>query len=208
MTTHDTSWRLGDATSSPVNRAYDALRRGLNGDLVRYFERTALAGNGPYRVLEAGSGTAFASSLLVQHPSVRLGMAIDHDAEALGEGHARDAQLATSIADIFRLPFADGSFDLVWNSSTLEHLGHTQQALAEMARVVRPGGYLFTGVPFIYGPLGFQKWIAQTGIGVWIGTVFDRSTLEGLIRETGLQPCDSMIYFFRFFIGILAQKPS
>lgn len=207
MTTNDTSWRIGD-TASPVNRAYDALRRGLNGDLVRYFERTALAGAGPYRVLEAGSGTAFASSLLIQRPSVRLGMAVDHDANALGEGRARDAQLAASVADIFRMPFADGAFDLVWNSSTLEHLGRTEQALAEMARVVRPGGYLFTGVPFAYGPLGFQKWIANTGAGVWIGTVFDRPTLEGLVRQTGLQPCDSMIYFFRFFIGILAQKPA
>lgn len=207
MTTHDTSWRLGD-TSSPINRVYDALRRGLNGDLVSYFERTALAGSGPYRVLEAGSGTAFASSLIIQHPSVGLGMAIDHDLEALGEGRARDAQLITSVADIFRLPFADGAFDLVWNSSTLEHLGRTEQALAEMARVVRPGGYLFTGVPFAYGPLGFQKWIANTSTGVWIGTVFDRPTLEGLIRQTGLQPCDSITYFFRFFIGILAQKPA
>ncbi len=204
--THDTSWRIGD-TASPINRLYDGLRRGLNQDLVRYFETKALSGAGPYRVLEAGSGTAFASSLLIKHPSVGLAMAVDHDAQALSEGRARDVNLAASVGDIFRLPFADNTFDLVWNSSTLEHLGHTTSALAEMGRVTHSGGYVFTGVPFAYGPLGFQKWIAKTTTGIWIGTVFDRHTLESALRDAGLTPCDSMTYFLRFFIGYLARKP-
>lgn len=204
--TQDTSWRIGN-TASPVNRAYDALRRGLNRDLVSYFERRALAGRGSYRVLEAGSGTAFASSLIRELPSVGLGMAIDHDAQALGEAHDRDATLPASVADLYHLPFADGTFDLVWNSSTLEHLERTSDVLAEMARVTRSGGYVFTGVPYVYGPLGFQKWIADTAAGVWIGTVFDRPKLETYIRNAGLVPVDSLVYFFRFFIGVLAQKP-
>jgi len=39
-----------------------------------------------------------------------------------------------------RLPFPDESFDFVWSRATLEHVAPLQPALAEVARVVRPGG--------------------------------------------------------------------
>ena len=46
-----------------------------------------------------------------------------------------------------RLPFTDGSFDRIVISEVLEHIQHDVDAIAEMARVLRPGGVLAATVP-------------------------------------------------------------
>jgi len=52
------------------------------------------------------------------------------------------ANLTTRRADAEALPFAGGAFDLVTCRLAFHHFPHPQQALAEMARVLRPGGWL------------------------------------------------------------------
>lgn len=42
-----------------------------------------------------------------------------------------------------RLPYKDSSFDLITSIHTIEHLTDTDQYLAEIYRVLKPGGYLF-----------------------------------------------------------------
>lgn len=204
--TQDTSWRIG-SSESPVNRVYDHLRRGLNRDLVTYLTVNGLHTVQHARILEAGSGTAFASSLLRMHPAVELAAALDHDPRALTEGRSRDPQLTAVGGDLTRIPFAAETFDLVWNSSTLEHLPRPLDALTEMARITKRQGKVFVGVPYAAGPLGFQRWIANTSAGIWIGTVFNESQLAALMRLAGLEPQSTITYFFRFFIGVLARKP-
>lgn len=204
--TQDTSWRIG-SSESPINRLYDTLRRGLNRDLVEYLTTQGLRDTQSARVLEAGSGTAFASSLLRQHSAVALAAALDHDPQALFEGRARDPHLSAVGGDLTHIPFANDTFNLVWNSSTLEHLPRPLDALSEMARITEHGGKVFVGVPYAAGPLGFQRWISTTSAGVWIGTVFTETQLAALMRSVGLEPQASITYFFRFFIGILAIKP-
>jgi demethylmenaquinone methyltransferase / 2-methoxy-6-polyprenyl-1,4-benzoquinol methylase len=50
--------------------------------------------------------------------------------------------LPTSICDAESLPFATGSFDLVSVAFGLRNMTHKERALAEMCRVLRPGGRL------------------------------------------------------------------
>ena len=50
-------------------------------------------------------------------------------------------------ADIREVPFAPASFDLVYTMGTIEHIAEYRQALAEVARVLRPGGLAVVGVP-------------------------------------------------------------
>lgn len=52
---------------------------------------------------------------------------------------------ATGLATA--LPFADAQFDSILCTQTLEHVDDPQQALVEMARVLRPGGYLVLTAP-------------------------------------------------------------
>jgi len=59
-----------------------------------------------------------------------------------------EASLAGTVqADGTRLPFADGAFDRVIASEVLEHIPHDEDALAELARVLRPGGTIAVTVP-------------------------------------------------------------
>lgn len=52
-----------------------------------------------------------------------------------------------TLGDGVRLPFADGAFDRVIASEVLEHVGDDAAALAELVRVLRPGGALAVTVP-------------------------------------------------------------
>jgi ubiquinone/menaquinone biosynthesis C-methylase UbiE len=198
------AWQLG-APGTLLYRFYDGLRRQLNCRLVDYLCANAITRE-QCSVLEAGSGPAFASSLLAEHCNIRLSLAVDIDLEALLEARRRDPHLSLVVADLCNLPFKDESLDLVWNSSTIEHLNDPACALAEMQRVTQQGGKVFVGVPNLYGPLGFQHWIKETSVGVWIGETFNLSQLKAMMEKTGLRPQASLFYFFRFFVGVLAQK--
>ncbi len=46
------------------------------------------------------------------------------------------------IADAHRLPFSDGSLDIAITSYALHHMADASRAIAEMARILRPGGRL------------------------------------------------------------------
>jgi SAM-dependent methyltransferase len=50
-------------------------------------------------------------------------------------------------ADIRNLPYNNGSFDLVYAMGTIEHIDEYAQAVAEVFRVLKPGGLAIVGVP-------------------------------------------------------------
>jgi len=61
-----------------------------------------------------------------------------------------------------RLPFDDGSFDLVWCSEVIEHLQDPAFSLAELRRVTKPGGLLVLTTPNSYAWL--FRFIALFGL--------------------------------------------
>ncbi len=54
------------------------------------------------------------------------------------------------VGDIHALPLDDNSFDAIICIAVLEHVENPIQAFKEMYRVLKPGGYLFLYVPFLY----------------------------------------------------------
>lgn len=54
------------------------------------------------------------------------------------------------VCDAAALPFPGGRFDAVIAAELFEHLPAPDAALAEIARVLRPGGTLLVTVPFLY----------------------------------------------------------
>lgn len=206
MSMDDKSWQLGSPETA-IYVLYDALRRRVNSKLARYLLKEAVTSPGSV-VVEAGSGPAFASSMLAADGRVGLAVAMDIDLEALQEARRRDPSLALVVGDLHSLPFKTQSLDLAWNSSTLEHLDDPLAGLKEMVRVTREGGKIFAGLPYLSGPLGFQRWIPNTSVGVWIGTVFNLSDANRLISSAGAKPRSYIVYFFRFFLGVLADRHS
>ena len=53
------------------------------------------------------------------------------------------------FCDAHDLPFADGGFDAVVTTAVLEHVLYPERAAAEIARVVKPGGLLYSEMPFM-----------------------------------------------------------
>jgi ubiquinone/menaquinone biosynthesis C-methylase UbiE len=198
------AWQLGSPETA-LYKFYDWLRNRLNFKLAAYLVSKGMS-TGECRVLEAGSGPAFASSILARNPKVGLSLAVDIDLEALEQAKHRDPSLSLVVADLNFLPFRNESIDLCWNSSTLEHLPSPQFALNEMVRVTRRGGSVFVGVPNVFGPLGFQRFIRNTSAGIWIGETFSLAGLKQMLQSAGLQPQNHIYYFFRFFVGLLAVK--
>jgi len=54
------------------------------------------------------------------------------------------------VADAADLPFADNTIDMLLCEDTLEHVADPFLSLAEFKRVIRPGGYVYLAVPFLY----------------------------------------------------------
>ena len=65
------------------------------------------------------------------------------------EGEFSNFKVVKNVNVLDRLPFDEGTFDFVVNSELLEHLENHRHALAEMARIVKPGGYLVIETPNI-----------------------------------------------------------
>lgn len=59
----------------------------------------------------------------------------------------RGLHLAAVGADVRALPYADASFDAIYSMGTIEHFDETEEAVAEIFRVLRPGGRALIGVP-------------------------------------------------------------
>ncbi len=98
------------------------------------------------RVLEAGCGVgAQTVHLLRSSPGVRL-VSVDRSEESLARARTRvarafgAARVAWHRADVTELPFSDAEFDHVFVCFLLEHLPDPLRALAEVRRVLRPGG--------------------------------------------------------------------
>jgi SAM-dependent methyltransferase len=109
------------------------------------------------RVLEVGCGTgddAQELAALVEPDGKVIG--IDTSREMIAEAQRRAIEARSTVAfekaDVMHLPFADGYFSCCRAERVLQHLNEPSVALAEMARVVRPGGTLVAIEPD-YGSL-------------------------------------------------------
>lgn len=92
-------------------------------------------------VLDVGSGDGAAASTLAPHcRSLTCVDTSERMIDAARERFARLAHVRAEVADAHELPFRASSFNAVLVFHTLTYAEHPAQALAECARVLRPGG--------------------------------------------------------------------
>jgi SAM-dependent methyltransferase len=117
---------------------------------------------GPGRALDLGGGAGELFPMLHErgYDYTNLDIAPTGPGAVTGDAHA--------------MPFDTDSFDIVLSSDSLEHFSSPSVALAEVRRVLRPGGRLVVWVPFMhpfhaddyyrYTPLGIDHLLDQAGL--------------------------------------------
>jgi SAM-dependent methyltransferase len=99
------------------------------------------------RVLDVGSGPGLLASAMADRVGATgqvTGVDISAPLLAMSAAHgAHQPWLAFRHGDATSLPFPDGQFDVAVVTQVLEYVRDVQTALAELARVVRPGGRVF-----------------------------------------------------------------
>ena len=127
---------------------YDLLNRlmslGMDGRWRR--EAAAAARPGGGAALDVGTGTGDLARELRRQGAARV-VGADFSLEMLTTARAKaaaagDAGVSWALADALHLPFPDGTFDCVTNAFVLRNLADLPAGLAEMARVLTPGGRL------------------------------------------------------------------
>jgi demethylmenaquinone methyltransferase/2-methoxy-6-polyprenyl-1,4-benzoquinol methylase len=102
--------------------------------------RRALAPRPGERVLDVGAGTGVSTAELAQSGAYAVGA--DLSLGMLRAGRRARPGVPLLAGDALALPFPDGAFDAVTISFALRNVVDVGAALAELARVTRPGGRL------------------------------------------------------------------
>lgn len=106
--------------------------------------------HGRRQLLDVGTGTGAMLEYLEPFGDVQ---AVEFEEEAVRFSHLRGAT-GVRLYDGNTLPFEDSSFDVVTSFDVIEHVEDDATIVAEMHRVLRPGGLLVVTVPaypFLWG---------------------------------------------------------
>lgn len=143
----------------------------------------------PASLLDVGCGTGTVIALLAKElPAMKL-TGLDLSLRMIEQAKAKRIPHAGLLqADGEQLPFADGSFACVTCMHTFHHVPHPEACLAEMYRVLEPGGTfllcdgtMFRPLRWIYNHLLLPNW--PTGDF----HVYDRAELTALCSSVGLK---------------------
>lgn len=131
---------------------YDAMD---HSEVNRRFVDDLLAALGesppsrPLRVLDTGTGTALIPIELRRRSDCFHVTAVDLAEQMLAvadrnvRGAGFEKAISLELVDSKSLPYNDDSFDVVMSNSIVHHIPEPSSALAEMSRVLRPGGLYF-----------------------------------------------------------------
>ncbi|MBI4629783.1 MAG: class I SAM-dependent methyltransferase [Candidatus Rokubacteria bacterium] len=126
------------------------------------------------RLLNLGCGTGGFSEAAAQAGAEVWSVDASHDAVAITAARADRARALVAAAEA--LPFVDGSFDVVYCFSTLEHVADAGDAVREMVRVLRRDGTIYLHTPNrwacfeghykIFWVPGLPRWLSRAYLGL------------------------------------------
>lgn len=126
-----------------LSRVYDLINPFIWTEAMRTEALEMVEWNSTDRVLDVGCGTGFATMGLLERAQDVHG--IDQSRHQLRQAWDKIGKLSPVsfyLGDAERLPFADGAFDVVWSSGSIEYWPDPVATLTEIRRVTKPGGYV------------------------------------------------------------------
>jgi len=121
--------------------------------LHRYFAARALCRG--LDVLDIASGEGYGAMLLAQVARTVVGVDVSAEAVAYASTAYSRPNLRFLTGDARSIPLPDSSVDVVVSFETLEHVYEHEQFIAEVRRVLRPGGHFIVSSPErdVYSPV-------------------------------------------------------
>lgn len=106
----------------------------------------------------------------------------------LGNEVPDQASASATVADALNLPFDDSTFDRIVAAEVLEHIRLDETAMAEMYRVLRPGGTVAVSVPRTWPELVCWAFSSEyhSNVGGHV-RIYRRSQLVGRLRRAGFE---------------------
>lgn len=161
-----------ECTAADYDAAHDWLFKSFFEDEEQVCEAmlAELAVRRESVVLETGCGTCRDSAFIARHLGPEACLILqDLSINMLSVGKQRMADLRAArvidcsielvLGNAMRLPFGDGTFDAAFHFGGINLFGDPARAIAEMARVVRPGGRV------VFGDEGLAPWLGCTEYG-------------------------------------------
>jgi ubiquinone/menaquinone biosynthesis C-methylase UbiE len=127
----------------------------------------------------------------------QFGPAFGFDLSEGGLMLARHAGLPLVRADAAVVPFASNSFDLVTSFDVMQCIPRDREAAREMARVVKPGGFVIismAALPMLRGDHA-EVWHEHRR--------YTRSTARALVEQAGLR-VERLSYMFAALVPLMA----
>lgn len=98
--------------------------------------------------IEIGCGEGFSTARLKEFLPENVNLqASEYVKELVPKAKKRNPGVKVTQESIYETKHQDNQFDLIFLLEVLEHLDYPDQALAELARIIKPDGYLVLGVP-------------------------------------------------------------
>lgn len=126
--------------------AFYAQKRSQPGNVNDVLEQPALAALLPDLrgacLLDAGCGTGLYARWLAEQGAAVTGIDLSPDMVQRAREHCAGLPVRLDVGSILALPYADASFDGALACYVLHYVPDQRAVLAELARVLRPGGFL------------------------------------------------------------------
>lgn len=149
------------------------------------------------QTLEIGQGTARFTIPLLKHGLKMTICDLSSEMLEVARGNIAKAGVEDGLEDmvegsIYELPFGDNSFDHAISLNVFNHLEHPEQALLQMARVIRPGGSLlinYANLRSWYWPAARRINSRSTAVGQEVYSSWvTSSSMKKAATEAGLLP--------------------
>ena len=129
-----------------ISPRYDLLNHLLSANIDKRWRRRVVRKLQPYlksdaKILDVGCGTGDLSVELFEKTAAHV-IGIDFCRPMLQLAQAKAPQLRFIEGDALRLPFSDAAFDCVTVAFALRNLANVERGLAELNRILKPGGLI------------------------------------------------------------------